>query len=504
MPPAPTAAQGREACVGPMQRHFSHAEIMAVLPGLVLAMFLAALDQTIVSIALYTIARDLHGEALMPWVVSGYLIVATVATPVYGKLSDLFGRWPVLSTAIGIYLAASLASTLAQSMPQLLVFRLLQGLGGGGLIVLVQTIVADIVERRNRGRYQAWLSGAFAVAAVTGPIVGGLLTQYVSWRAVFVLNLPLGLIAWVNLRRGLRDLPLGRPGKPIDYLGAVLLSVLLAAFMLALLLIGQGHRALDPWPLAGFATALGFALLLALWERRAPDPLLPPSLFRNRTVMISCAILGANFFVLYGTQILAPLALQTSGGLRASQVALAMLPLTLGVPVGSYFSGKAMLGAMRQRLLLAGGSLLSTLGAGILTLAVLEPGWPVATALLFTGFGIGMCIPATIVAVQWAVPAAQVGIATAVSGVFRTLGGALGIAMLSALLFATLTRNTAAPGALRDQDAALRLAEFAPALLEAGFHRAFALAAVLAMIATLLARWLDPTSAHAEGTTGGD
>ncbi|MEZ5653807.1 MAG: MFS transporter [Burkholderiaceae bacterium] len=476
---------------------------MAVLPGLVLGMFLAALDQTIVSIALYTIARDLHGEALMPWVVSGYLIVATVATPVYGKLSDLYGRWPVLSTAIGIYLAASLASTLAQSMPQLLAFRLIQGLGGGGLIVLVQTIVADIVERRHRGRYQAWLSGAFAVAAVTGPIVGGVLAQYVSWRAVFVLNLPLGLLAWWNLRRGLRSLPRGRPGKPVDFLGAALLAVVLTSFMLALLSIGRGQGPFESGPMTGLVVSLLAALALAQRERLAPDPLLPPQLFRNRTVMLCCAILGANFFVLYGGQILAPLALQTVGGLPAGRVAVTMLPLTLGVPVGSYISGKVMLGAMRQRLLLGIGSTMSTAGAAMLATITLAPGWPVALALVLTGLGIGMCIPATMVAVQWAVPAEQIGIATAVSGVFRTLGGALGIAALSAVLFAVLASG-GVDGALRDQDAALRLAEISPDVLHGGFQRAFALAAALAVIAAILSRWLDPTTAHepAQGDQG--
>jgi EmrB/QacA subfamily drug resistance transporter len=479
-------------------RFFTHDEVMAVLPGLVLAMFLAALDQTIVAIALYTIARDLHGEALMPWVVSGYLVVATVATPVYGKLSDLFGRWPVLSAAIGVYLAASLASTLAQSMPQLLAFRLVQGLGGGGLIVLVQTVVADIVERRNRGRYQAWLSGVFAVAAVAGPIVGGLLAQYVSWRAVFVLNLPLGLIAWLNLRRGLSTLPRGRPGKPLDIPGALLLSVALGALMIALLLIGQGHAPFSVAPLTGFVVALLGALVLAAWERRAPDPLLPPALFVNRTVIVCCSILGANFLVLYGSTILAPLALQTVGGITPGQVALYMLPLTLGVPIGSYLSGKSMQGAMRERLLLGVGSVLTFAGAAALALTIPQTGPGVALSLACTGLGIGLCIPATIVAVQAAVPPPQIGIATATSGVFRTLGGAIGIATMSAVLFATLAGSEMPSGPLRDPDAALRLARVPGEMLAAGFQRAFVLAALVALVAVALSRLLGPTTEHAQ------
>lgn len=470
---------------------------MGVLPGLVLAMFLAALDQTIVAVALYTIARDLHGETLMPWIVSGYLLVATVATPIHGKLSDIYGRWRVLSVAIGIYLLASLASTLAQSMPQLLAFRLLQGLGGGGLIVLVQTIVGDIVARQHRGRYQAWLSGVFALAAVIGPVVGGLLAQYVSWRAVFVLNLPLGLIAWFNLRRGLAGLPRGGPRKPVDYGGALWLTLTLGGLMMALMLIGQGRALASPGPLAALATAVASALLLAAWERRAPDPLLPPALLRNRTVMLCCAILGANFLAMLGTTIMAPLALQTVGGIPAGVVALYMLPLTLGVPIGSFFSGKVMQGAMRHRRLLATGSLLSAAGTGALALLPLQPGIPVAVALAAAGFGIGLCIPSSVVAVQASVPPPQIGIATAVSGVFRTLGGALGIAAMSAILFTHLAGQVGqAAGPLRGGDAALRLASVPGRLLEAGFHQAFALAACVSLVALLLAKWLDPPQAH--------
>ncbi|MEZ5740708.1 MAG: MFS transporter [Burkholderiaceae bacterium] len=477
---------------------FTHEQIMAVLPGLVLVMFLAALDQTIVAIALYSIALDLRGEALMPWLVSGYLVVATVATPIYGKLSDLYGRWPVLRSAIFIFLAASLLSTIATSMPQLLAFRLLQGLGGGGLIVLVQTIVADIVPRQQRGRYQAYLSGVFAVAAVAGPVVGGLLTEYFSWRAVFAFNLPLGLAAWLITRRSLIGLPRSPRAPSIDYAGALLLTVALGTLMLALMLLGRGSSPATP-AVAGLlvAAAVAFAAL-AVCERRASDPILPPDLFANRTVMICCAVLGINFLVLYGCTILVPLSIQTVGGLRAGWLALFMLPLTLGVPIGSYVSGKAMQGAMRHRLLLGLGSALTATGALLLALDAAHAGWVTAIGLAVTGCGIGMCIPSTIVAVQAAVPLRQIGIATATSGVFRTLGGAIGIAAMSAMLFATLaTAPSGLAGGLRGGTVVTELAALPQALLASGFQRAFLLAAGVATVAIVLSRLLRHDGAGA-------
>ncbi|MGH1360460.1 MAG: MFS transporter [Burkholderiaceae bacterium] len=466
------------------RRFFSHEQIMGVIWGLMLAMFLAALDQTIVAIALYSIATELQGEALMPWVISGYLVVATVATPIYGKLSDLYGRWPLLSTAIAIYLCASLASALAQTMPQLLAFRLLQGLGGGGLIVLVQTIIGDIVPRQQRGRYQAYLSGVFAVAAIAGPSVGGLLTEYFSWRAVFLINIPLGLLAWFSTRRGLANLPRSSRDKPIDYAGALLLGTTLACAMIALVQIGRGQSLWSPASLTLLIVSLLSLAALRWREQYAADPVLPPELFANRPVVLCCSVLGLNFLILYGSIVLAPWAMQTLGRASAGQMALLMLPFTLGVPLGSYVSGKSMQTASRERLLLSGGSALAGLGSLATAFMSYEPGLLLSVCLFVIGTGIGLCIPASIVTVQAAVRPPMIGIATATSGMFRTLGGALGIAVMSSALFATVSASN------RGGPVVEQLSDIDPTLLSNGFRSAFLVAAAAGLTATILAQCL--------------
>ncbi len=492
-PPLTGVGPGPVAAGRPANTFFTHEQIKAVIWGLVLAMFLAALDQTIVAIALYSIAVDLQGESLMPWIVSGYLVVATVATPIHGKLSDLYGRWPMLSIAIGIYLVASLASAFAQTMTQLLCFRLLQGIGGGGLIVLVQTIIADIVPREQRGRYQAYLSGVFAVAAVSGPVLGGLLTEWLSWRAVFLFNIPLGILAWVITRRGLRHRLSGRrPQVRVDYLGAGLLGAMLASLMIALTRIGRGAPVADPVSLTLMAVSV--IALIWLWhrEQRVADPILPPELFANRTVMICCTVLGLNFLLMYGSIVLVPLALQTLGKTGTSGMALLMLPFTLGVPLGSYISGKAMQSAMRQRLLLASGSSASAIGALVLAFISYTPGAPLSAGLLFMGVGVGLTIPASIVAVQSAVRPALIGIATATSGLFRTLGGAIGIAAMSSALYAGI------PVQGQSGSTAAILGSVDPAELADGFRSAFIVAALAATLALVLCSGLSYSRASAD------
>jgi MFS family permease len=228
---------------------------LRVVLGLLLAMLLAALDQTLVSIALVSIGRDLDGLALAPWVVSGFLVASTVATPIYGKLSDVYGRRRLLSIAILLTMTASVLCAFAQSMPQLIALRVLQGLGSGGLMVLVQSVVADVAPGRERGRFQGYLSGVFAFAAVAGPVLGGYLTHYLSWRAVFWLNLPLGLAALLAARRVLPGRGVERRAHQIDYPGAILLAAGLSSLMIGLTRMGRGHGLTEPTTLLLFGAA---------------------------------------------------------------------------------------------------------------------------------------------------------------------------------------------------------------------------------------------------------
>ena len=224
----------------PLPPRFSVAEIRTIVFGLMLIILLGALDQTIVSVSLPQMAHDLGNVSLLAWVVAGYLVAATVATPVYGKLGDLYGRRMLLSVAVTIFLLASIACALAQTMPMLILARILQGIGGGGLISTAQAIIGDVVPLRERGRYQGYISVVYAVASVGGPVLGGYLTHLLSWRWVFWINLPLGAVALWAARRALKRLPVPGVRRPIDYVGALLMTGGLSLLLVAITRVGQG------------------------------------------------------------------------------------------------------------------------------------------------------------------------------------------------------------------------------------------------------------------------
>lgn len=453
-------------------------------------MFLAAIDQTIVAVALVSIGRDLGDFDLLPWIVSGYLVASAVSTPVYGKLSDLYGRRRLLSAAIAIFFAASVLCALAQSMPQLILFRVLQGLGGGGLLALSQATVADIAPGPERGRYQGYLSGVFAAAAVAGPVLGGYLTYYISWRAIFWLTVPLATAAFLISRRAMARLPVRGERRPIDYPGALLLAVGLTAVLIALTRIGQGYSWTAPSTrlLAGVG-ALGL-VLCAVRERVAAEPILPPELFTNRTVVLCCVVSVLVFFVLVGNSVLLPIWMQALGGARTDDVALRMLPLTLTVPTGAFIAGRTILRTARCRPIMLVGAIIALAGTIALAVVPVESYVGGALAMGIVGMGIGLTLPSAIVDLQSAVAPEQMGIATAVSALFRTLGGALGIAILTSVLFAEVrTARGIAPGASLGS-----LADVGAGILQAGFRGAFIVGIVAALLAVLVAFLLPDRS----------
>ncbi|MCL4747828.1 MAG: MFS transporter [Burkholderiaceae bacterium] len=413
-------------------------QVRRVVLGLVVAIFLAAIDQTIVAVALLAIGRELLDFSLMPWVVAGYLVASTVATPIYGKLSDIHGRRRMLMIAIGIHFCASALAALAQTMPQLVAFRLLQGLGAGGLLALAQATIADIAPGHERGRYQGYLSGTFAAAALLGPVLGGLLTHYISWRAIFVLNLPLGLAAFFVVRRALRYERVTPRAHRIDYPGAVLLAGSLAALMITLTRVGQGVPVGSRMSLALIAAGLLLLVAFVAQERRASEPLLPPALFSRPVFVSCCLILALQFFVLIGSAVLLPLAMQSVGRADTQQVAIRMLPMSLAIPLGAYLAGRHMYRTARYRESVLVGATLAIAGSGVLAWLAAEPIVPTALAMSVLGVGLGLTMPASLVAAQSAVPRAMVGVATSTTALFRTLGGAIGIAVLTSVLFLEL------------------------------------------------------------------
>lgn len=422
----------------------SQADVRSIIIGLMLAILLGALDQTIISVSLPKMATDLQGVSLLAWVVSGYLIAMAVATPIYGKLGDIYGRRVVLSSAIILFLVASVACAMAPSMPILVGARILQGLGGGGLISVAQATIADVVSPRDRGRYQAYISGAFAVASVSGPVLGGILTTYLSWRWVFWINLPLGLAALLISRRAMTRLHVPQVKRSVDYLGAGLLTVGLTAMLLAITRSGQGAPWLDTtnqWMLA--ITVI--SLTVFTWNaQRTAEPIIPLGLFRIRTVSISCLILFIAFIELVALTVLIPLELQMLTSVGADGAAWRLIPFSLSVPFGAYVGGRLMThwGTFKH-IQLSGAVLTPT---AILLIAMTNPGATLSMMVLLSlvGTGIGLQLPTSTVAVQNSVPQHHVGVATGVSAFCRSLGSAIGIAVLMALLLTWLRTGAGA------------------------------------------------------------
>lgn len=397
--------------------------------------FLGAIDGSILPVALLTIARSLGDAALIAWVMTGYLVAGAIATPIYGKLSDLHGRRPMLAIALSLAMAGSLLAAAAPTMGILVGARVLQGLGSGALFALAQAAMADVVSGPVRARYQGWFSSVFATAALAAPLAGGLLTEHLSWRAVFLLNLPLALLALWSVRRVVPPRPRAQGDiGSIDWIGALLLAAGLAVALIAITRIGQGAGWTSRGSLASAAIAVA---LLAAWVRReagAREPIVPLSMFGNRTVMACCLATMSIFFVLIGCTVLLPLSMQAVGGLRTDDAALRLIALTLAVPAGAFLAGRLM-----QRTLQAGRIAAAGCGLAALALAAIVP-LPVTaiaatTALMAPlGLGLGLTLPSLIVAVQTAVGPSMVGVATALASFSRSLGGVVGVAVLTSLV----------------------------------------------------------------------
>jgi EmrB/QacA subfamily drug resistance transporter len=410
-----------------------------VLAGMMLALVLAALDQNIVGTALPRIVSDLGGLAHLSWVVTAFLVASTMTTPLYGKLSDIYGRKPAFFVSIAIFLAGSALCGLSRSMFELIVFRAVQGLGAGGLITLAQTVVGDLVSPRERGRYQGLFSGVFAACSVAGPLLGGIITDALSWRWIFYVNLPVGAAAIALIGIGLKG-DSRRVAHRVDYPGALLLSIATCCALLALSWGGNTYAWSSPTILALGSAAVVSLGLLAVNERRASEPLLPPRLFQSRIFVLSVLVIGLAAMGLFAAAVFLPLYFQLVQGASPTAAGLMIAPMMGGVIVASIGGGRWVSRTGRYKALVAVGLLAAALSFATLAWSA-ESGGGVAMGeaiLVVLGLGVGVSFPNLTTAIQNAVERADLGVATASAAFFRSLGGAVGVALSGAILTARL------------------------------------------------------------------
>jgi EmrB/QacA subfamily drug resistance transporter len=411
----------------------STSHFRATFAGLLLAMLLASLDQTIVATALPTIVRDLGGLDQLSWVVTAYLLGATVTMPLWGRASDLYGRKPLFLAAIGVFLAGSALSGAAQDLTQLIAFRALQGLGAGGLMTLAMAIVAEIVSPRERGRYQGYIQMVFVVASVAGPLLGGTFTDHLSWRWVFYVNLPIGAVALALIVAALH-LPTERRPARIDALGAGLLAAGLTCVLLVTTWGGREY-AWGSAEIAGLAVA-GVVLLGAFvaQERRAPEPILPLRLFRRPVFVVVSAALFLTTLAFFAVIVFMPVYLQVVTGVSATDSGLLLLPLLLAGTASTALAGRAMSRTGRYKAFPIAG--LALMAVGLALLAQIGTGTShavVAALLVLFGAGFGMVSQVLTIAIQNDVERRELGIATASANLFRSLGGSVGVALFGAI-----------------------------------------------------------------------
>ncbi|MFZ6647443.1 MDR family MFS transporter [Undibacterium sp. TJN25] len=417
-------------------------EIRVIYFGLMVVMGLGAMDQSIVATALPRIVSDLGGITHLSWVVTAYVLASTSTMPLYGKLSDQYGRKPLLYFAIITFLVGSALCGMAQSLTQLIIFRAIQGIGAGGFLPLTQIIIGDLVPPAQRGRRQGAIAAVFAACSVIGPLLGGVITDLLSWHWIFYVNVPFGAAALAIIARAMRR-PHHNHAHRIDYLGSVLLTTCTTAFLLVLAL-GGTEWAWDSPQVSGvslLATVLG---VIFVWHvRRVPEPVLPLDLFENKLFLIACIVMSLTFMGLLGASIFFPLFFQVVMGVSPAHSGLLTGPLMIGVVISSVVNGRVMARSGRYKPAQVGGLALAVVAFGTLAwgietaqgFGVIEP------AIFLLGLGLGLVMPNMTIAVQNALPATRRGVGTAMLAFFRSLGGLIGVTGSGAILARQLHMN---------------------------------------------------------------
>ena len=425
----------------------THKEIMFVLSGLMVGMLLAALDQTIVSTALKSIVEDFDGLTHYTWVVTAYLLTSTASTPLYGKISDLYGRRPVFQFAIITFLIGSFAAGAATSMTQLIAFRAVQGLGAGGLMSLTFVIIGDIISPRERGKYQGYFGGVWGLSSVAGPLLGGYFSDHAQilgvtgWRWIFYINLPFGIAALIITSMSLH-IPKVKREHSIDYLGALLLVSGVSALLLGISVYGPQDGWQASKTLLTLAAALALILLFIFQENRAKEPILPLTLFKNHTFSVTSVmafIIGAGMF---GALIMLPLYLQIVKDDSATSAGLKLIPFMIGIVTMSIVSGKMITKHGHYKRFPIIGLALMTVGLAMLsTLTESTPFWQLSIYSILIGAGLGFSMQTIVIALQNSVDFRDLGVATSANTFFRSIGATMGVALFGTVYASRLAHN---------------------------------------------------------------
>lgn len=416
----------------------THRQIQTVFAGLMIGMLLSALDQTIVSTALPTIVGELGGLQHLAWIVTAYMLASTVSAPLYGKLSDLYGRRLMFQAAILIFLIGSVLAGMSRTMLHLVIFRGVQGVGAGGLMVLAQAIIGDIVTPRQRGRYQGYIGSMFALSSIIGPLLGGFFVDHLSWRWAFYVNIPLGALALVVTQKALK-LSHQRRDHSIDWQGAALMGLGVTSLLLATVWGGDTYEWTSPMTLSLLAVA-AVSLAGFVWvEGRAKEPILPLELFKVRVFAVGTVLAFVTGMSMFGAIIFMPLFLQVAVGVSATDSGLLLMPLMAGLLTSSITSGRLITRWGRYKVFPVAGTALMTCGYLLLATMGTQTSLLVASVYMaLVGLGIGMVMQVIVLAIQNAVPGEHLGAATSAAQFFRSIGATVGVTLFGAILNARL------------------------------------------------------------------